>query len=287
MRIADNTISALRDFYHRELKRKYPGSEADAIFRVVVQHFLNIPYSEIPMRMEDRLNQSDVLRIYDACKEILTGRPIQYVLGETFFYGLRILVNAHVLIPRPETEELVDLIIRENPSMKTALDIGTGSGCIALALASKLKAANIEGCDVSAEALSRAKENAHLNKLQVIFFEKDILQENALEKKSYDLFVSNPPYVLQSEKSTLLENVLNHEPHNALFVPDNDAVVFYRRIIELCGRHLNAAGKLYFELNPVTANEVKAIAERSGLFSAVDLRNDMSGNTRFLSAVKS
>lgn len=236
-------------------------------------------------REEEQMNQSELLLIYDAAKDLALAKPLQYVLGEAYFYKYRFYVNEHVLIPRPETEELVEMIFKENEDITgSILDIGTGSGCIPVSLKCLFPKAIVEACDISVTALELAKKNAERNSVAVKFFELDILKQDLTS--TYHLIVSNPPYIKQSEASQLHDNVIKHEPHLALFVNGNNDIVFYKRIIDLCVKHLNPNGKLYFELNPLTAESVKAYALSKSIFSSVDLVNDLSGNIRFLKGIK-
>lgn len=291
MRIASNKLQDILAFYKTELSSVYDPGEIDALIREVCMHFLGFSAGDITLKKNENLNQSDVLKLYDCCKELKKNIPLQYILGETVFYNLKFITNKSVLIPRPETEELVELILNgyKNLSETTLdiIDIGTGSGCIPIALKKNLPDANVSAIDVSQEALHVAQKNALLNNTTILFNQCDILTENvdyALE--TYDLIVSNPPYIAKKEASQMHERVKNNEPEIALFVEDEDAIIFFKRIINLCNKHLNTGGILYFELNPIFSNEVKQYAEQSNLFSAVDLIKDLSGNTRFLKAIK-
>ncbi|MCE3228285.1 MAG: protoporphyrinogen oxidase [Bacteroidetes bacterium] len=289
MRVASNKIKDLIEFYYTELSAIYDRNEIEAIVKIAFEHYLGINRNEIPLRLNDNVNQSDLLMVYDCCKELATGKPLQYVLGEAWFYNSKFYVNKHVLIPRPETEELVSIIVKENPSAISVIDIGTGSGCIPISIKGVLKNAKVSACDISNDALNVAKKNAERNKADVIFFETDILD---LEKPmkdiegSFDVIVSNPPYIKHSEAKTLSKNVIDFEPHTALFVEGNDDIIFYKRIIDLAKYKLNVNGKLYFELNPLTAQLVHDYAMTSDLFSSAELIKDLSGNLRFLKAIK-
>ena len=291
MRIASNKLQDLIDFYHSELFSVYEPGELNTVVQLVCKHYLGFSSTDIISRKNENLNQSDVLKIYDCCKELKKNIPLQYILGETIFYGLTFKVNPSVLIPRPETEELVELILndcmKENETSLDILDIGTGSGCIPVTLKHKLPEANVSAIDISQEALEVAQQNAILNQTTILFNKTDILSPDAeFSLDTYDIIVSNPPYIAKKEANQMHERVKNNEPEIALFVEDNDAAVFYKRIISLCKQHLNKSGKLYFELNPLFAEEVKLTAEKSNLFKEVSLINDMSGNTRFLKAIK-
>jgi release factor glutamine methyltransferase len=227
--------------------------------------------------------------------ELKNQRPIQYILGETTFYGLSFLVNENTLIPRPETEELVELIIEStnyelrNTKLKV-LDIGTGSGCIAISLAKHLPTSEVYAIDVSEEALVTAKKNAELNKVAIDFISTNILDVVTLSAvagldKQFDIIVSNPPYVRNLEKSEIKPNVLEYEPHLALFVDDIDPLLFYRKIAELAIKNLNPNGKLYFEINQYLGKETIKLLEDFG-FRNVELKKDIYGNDRMLRATK-
>lgn len=286
MRIAGNKVKHLVSFFHTELDKLYSKDEIDELAFRVFEHFLNFKREDIQRREEELINQSELLLIYDAAKELATAKPLQYVLGEAYFYKYNFLVNEHVLIPRPETEELVEMIYKENVEFTgRILDIGTGSGCIPISLKSLLPKANVEACDISDEALALAKKNADKNKTNVSFFKDDILNLSS-SILHYDIIVSNPPYIKHAESDQIHDNVKKHEPHLALFVEGDDAIIFYKKIIDLCESNLSSKGKLYFELNPLTARDVKDYAESKKLFTQIDLKKDLSGNIRFLKAVK-
>jgi release factor glutamine methyltransferase len=291
MRIASNKLTDLISFYHSELFSIYEPEELDAVIRIVCKHYLSFSPADITTRKNENLNQSDVLKLYDCCKELKKNIPLQYILGEAFFYNSIFKVNNSVLIPRPETEELVDLIIKDckanDDEAIDILDIGTGSGCIPISLKKELPEANVAAVDISEDALNVAQQNALLNNTTVLFNKTDILnQEAEFSLDTYDVIVSNPPYIAKKEAEQMHERVKNNEPSVALFVEDNDAILFYKRITDLCKKHLNKGGKLYFELNPLHAEEVKSYTEKSNLFQTTILINDLSGNTRFLKAIK-
>ncbi|MCE3259282.1 MAG: protein-(glutamine-N5) methyltransferase, release factor-specific [Bacteroidetes bacterium] len=289
MRVASNKLKDLIDFYYSELSALYDRTEIEAIIKLVFEHHLGIHRNEIPMRLNDNVNQSDLLKVYDCCKELTTGKPVQYVLGECWFYNFRFIVNQHVLIPRPETEELVSIIVKENPPTASFIDLGTGSGCIPVSIKCVHPKSKVSACDISNEALDVAKKNAELNKADVSFFETDLLNgEKALKdiEGTFDVIISNPPYIKHSEAKTLSKNVIGFEPHSALFVEGNDDIIFYKKIIDLSNYKLNSSGRLYFELNPLTAQLVHDYAVASGLFLSVELIKDLSGNLRFMKAIK-
>jgi len=289
MRISDNTLFAMKSFYEKELVSIYGEGETQALFELVVEHFLGFSKSEVKQRYSTRLQQSEILDIYDCAKNLKKNIPIQHLLGETWFMNLNFKVNSNVLIPRPETEELCDLILRENKSAKSILDIGTGSGCIAISLKKNLESAMVQACDVSEDALDMATKNAQLNSCDVKFSQGDVLLTNSFSlkfKTTFDIIVSNPPYILESEAQHMDQHVLRHEPHLALFVNGMDGILFYRKIIEASEKLLNENGKLYFELNPLTAYEVEALAKSKGFFKEISLHKDMSGKLRFFRGIK-
>ncbi|MGZ3883048.1 MAG: peptide chain release factor N(5)-glutamine methyltransferase [Bacteroidia bacterium] len=289
MRVASNKVQDLISFFRSELKAIYTPSEIEFIIQQTFRYYLQFSASDLLIRKEENINQSDLLLIYDCCKALKEHRPLQYILKEVEFYRLIFKVNPSVLIPRPETEELVEKIANEavtRPTVKI-LDIGTGSGCIAISLKHSLKESVVFAIDISPEALDVAKENAKANATDVAFIKLDILNEKAsAHLQVFDIIASNPPYITKSEAGDMHSRVKDHEPHLALFVEDSDPIVFYKRIIDFCKAHLNKAGLLYLELNPLHAAAVRQYADDSKQFSDIKLLNDMSGNTRFLKAVK-
>lgn len=289
MRVAGNKIKHIHAFFHSELNDVYPVAEIEAMLSIAVEQVLGFSKTDMYKNPDENINQSALLILYNCAKDLKKQIPLQYILGKTVFYNLPFIVNKHTLIPRPETEELVDLILKENKTITTLLDIGTGSGCIPISLKKHLPSCHTEACDISEDALRVAKQNAGLNQADICFFQTDILMEFPLGQKtnsSFDVIVSNPPYIQETEKAQMDINVTEHEPHLALFVESSDAVVFYKKIIDLCADRLNRNGKLYFELNPLTASEVKAYAEKSGLFENIVLIKDMSGAVRFFKGIK-
>jgi release factor glutamine methyltransferase len=291
MKIATNRLSDLYEFYKNELSLIYDEGELYSIFELVCEKYLNYSKSQVTQHFEENINQSNLINIYNAGVELKKGTPIQYILKEAFFYDLIFNVSNAVLIPRPETEELVDLIIKSqitNNSPISILDIGTGSGCIPITLKKHLPQAKVFGIDISDEALEVAKSNATKNNVEVEFIKQDILSnlKSSLITHHLSLIVSNPPYVLNSEAQQMDARVLEHEPHLALFVEDNDPIIFYKRIIDLCSRHLEEKGWLFFELNPMYAIDVKNYANDSKIFNFTEILSDMSGKQRFLKAQK-
>jgi release factor glutamine methyltransferase len=291
MKIASNKLSDLYEFYKTELLSVYDEEELYAIFELVCEHYLGYSKTDTRLNFLGNLNQSDVLKIYDTAKALTSGAPVQYVLGEADFYNLKFNVNSSTLIPRPETEELVDLIIKQETSGKVPvniLDIGTGSGCIPITLKKYITHSTVTGVDISEKALEVATSNAIKNKVEVEFIQQDILSDfpSSVFHSPFSIIVSNPPYVLNSEAKQMEVRVLQHEPHVALFVEDDDPIIFYKRIIDLCTTHLAEKGYLFFELNPLYANDVKNYANAAKIFNFAGIINDMSGKQRFLKAQK-
>ncbi|MES2513177.1 MAG: peptide chain release factor N(5)-glutamine methyltransferase [Bacteroidota bacterium] len=294
MKIATNKLSDLYEFYKTELLSVYDENELYAIFELVCDHYLGYSKTDTRLNFQGNLNQSDVLKIYDTAKALRSGTPVQYILGEADFYNLKFNVNASTLIPRPETEELVDLIIKQykqetvNNQTLTILDIGTGSGCIPITLKKNLPQAKVTGIDISERALEVAQSNATKNKVEVEFTKLDILSNfpSSIFPFPFSIIISNPPYVLNSEAKQMEPRVLDHEPHVALFVEDTDPIIFYKCIIDLCADYLEEKGCLFFELNPLYANDVKNYANAAKIFNFTEIINDMSGKQRYLKAQK-
>lgn len=292
MKIATNKLSSLYEFYKNELSSIYDEDELYAIFELVCEKYLNYSKPEVKQHFNENINQSNLINIYNAGVELKKGRPIQYILKEAYFYNLKFNVNSSTLIPRPETEELVDLIIKDfkqetkNNQILNILDIGTGSGCIPITLKKHLPQAKVFGIDISEQALEVAKSNAIKNKVEVEFIKLNILSEFTILNSTFSIIVSNPPYVLNSEAQQMDARVLENEPHLALFVEDNDPIIFYKRIIDLCDKYLEEKGWLFFELNPMYAIDVKNYANDRKIFNFTEILNDMSGKQRFFKAQK-
>lgn len=291
MKVASNKLSDLYRFYVSALSAIYETGELQAIFELVCEKYLGFSKMELRQKMHEPVNQSDLLKIYDAGKALATGMPVQQVLKEAFFYDAWFDITPDVLIPRPETEELVDLVLKTDLSgynPLTILDIGTGSGCIPVTLKKHLPAARVSAVDVSEKALQLARHNAAKHGVNVHFVKQDILANDAASALSapFSLIVSNPPYIALQEASLMEARVLQHEPHLALFVEGPDPIMFYKRIIDLCGQSLAPGGYLFFELNPLFAFDVKNYANSVNLFNFALLMPDMSGKDRFLKAQK-
>jgi len=282
-------IKQYKDTFFHELSAIYDAQEIESFFYLILESFHRKKRIDLALEPEMEMDALQLLRWESALAELKKQKPIQYILGETEFYGLPFLVNENVLIPRPETEELIALILAEGKGKREKgkvriLDIGTGSGCIPIALKKNLPEAEVYAIDISEKALATAMKNAELNQVDVYFRLQDILATEDLES-SFDIIVSNPPYVRHLEKAEIKPNVLEHEPHLALFVADNDALLFYRKITALAQKHLTPKGKLYFEINQYLGKETFALVESFG-FTEVRLHQDIYGNDRMVSAVK-
>lgn len=275
------TIKDIRSYFIRELGHLYDENEAGTLARIIIKtitgisglHQLNDPLQEI-----DPARAPEIIRI---CLELKTGKPYQYVTGETIFYNCTIKVNPSVLIPRPETEELADLVIKENRGYKgEIIDFGTGSGCIAIALAANLPEAEVSGLDISESALELARENARLNSVTVNFYHGDIFDLKYRQLKKPGIIVSNPPYVRHSEKKLMKSNVIDFEPHSALFVSDSDPLAFYRALLT-AAEELMPAGKIYFEINEAMGEQMNDLVTSYG-YSDVAVINDLNGRNRII-----
>lgn len=272
-----NIILKIRD----SLSEIYPYNESINLSRLIIEQVTGYP---IPVLLSDKskkITSAQEQIIDKIIKRLQTSEPIQYIFGETEFFGLSFMVNPNVLIPRPETEELVELIINENKDTDSKiLDIGTGSGCIAISLKKHLSKSDIEAWDISTQALIIASENSKANSTNIIFKEVDVLN-NYPQETRFDIIVSNPPYVLESEKELMNKNVLNYEPHSALFVPDSNSLIFYERIADIAKQLLNRYGRLYFEINQLKGQETKRMLEKKG-FSNIRIIQDLQGNDRIV-----
>jgi len=285
------TLNDLKIKMQSVLSVMYEFTEVDSFYYILIDYKLNLSKMDFLMNPNTIVLEVDVPFFESAIEKLKKEQPIQYIVGETEFYGLPFKVTESTLIPRPETEELIDWIIKDQlefiNDQLLILDIGTGSGCIPISLAKNLPKAKVSAVDISEEALKIAKENADSNKVEVRFIHGDILRHAELDlvshKDKYDIIVSNPPYVRNLEKQEIKKNVLAHEPHLALFVEDDDALIFYRKITEFALEHLKKDGMLYFEINQYLGKQTVELIRDLG-FSTVELRKDMSGNDRMIKA---
>lgn len=286
MSVGLKTIKEIREHLIKELKDIYPDNEIHAITNLIFKTLFDIDRLHIHRNPDFILPSDSGIRIIEIARELKTGKPIQYILGETFFYGCTIKVNNATLIPRPETEELVDLIIKGNRDFKgKIIDIGTGSGCIAISLKKNLELAKVTGLDVSENALEVARSNALLNDADVSFISCDILNFDQARVPDCDIIVSNPPYVLESEKQNMRRNVLDFEPHMALFVPDNYPLLFYKAIINFSKRSLAPGGNIYLEINENKGDGIFNLLDQEK-FNEIKIINDINGKTRFIKGRK-
>ena len=285
--------TALR-FIKEQLQDYYPDAEIKSLGYLMLSAVRNVDKTSVLRDKDKQLSLNERLRIEEMVEELKQYRPIQYITGETEFYGLKFKVDENVLIPRPETEELVEQVLKPppNPLQKRGnkcrvLDIGTGSGCIAVGLAKHLPQAEVYALDISSKALDVARQNAKLNQVEVHFFEHDILKDEPLAfpfaSLLFDCIVSNPPYITVKEKAAMAKNVLDYEPHQALFVPDENPLLFYERIADFARSRLKENGALYLETNSFYGRaSAKALEEKK--YRSVQLIKDISGNDRIIIA---
>ena len=263
----------------------YDEMEAESFFYLLLENKHQLRRIDLGLDVDSVFSENEILNWNAILEKLKIQIPIQYIIGTTHFYGLEFIVDENVLIPRPETEELVDWIVKLNSKLSKKknlkiLDIGTGSGCIAISLAKNIPNSEVFAIDVSENALAIAKKNAILNKVPVTFLHKNILETKNLSRK-FDIIVSNPPYVRNLEKAEIKPNVLDNEPHLALFVPDNDPLIFYKKIAELAAANLNPNGQLFFEINQYLGKETQELLESIGLKN-IELRKDIYGNDRMI-----
>ena len=279
-------IRALQEAFRKKLNSLYEIEEINSFFYMLSEAYLSKTRLDIALNPDEELNDDNSNLFLQALAQLTKDYPIQYIIGEIEFMDLRFKVNEHVLIPRPETEELIRWILsnEDKTCTKSILDIGTGSGCIPITLAKALPNSNISSIDISKKALEVAKINALKNMVNIKFQLSDILQTDQLRNR-YDIIVSNPPYVRESEKTQMHNNVLQYEPDLALFVSDDDPLIFYRHIALLARESLKPKGLLYFEINQYLGPELYTILEELG-FIKIELKKDMYGADRMIRAVK-
>jgi release factor glutamine methyltransferase len=279
-------IKEYRTQFIQSLTSLYGEDEAESFFYLIVEEKQKLKRVDLALQPDLMFSEDEILVWNTILESLKLEIPIQYLLGKTSFYGLDFEVNSDVLIPRPETEELVDWIVQQskvgNRKAKVKiLDIGTGSGCIAISLAKNIPNAQVFALDVSEKALATAKKNAIMNEVNVMFLHQSILETEDLEQE-FDIIVSNPPYVRNLEKEEIKKNVLEYEPHLALFVEDNDALIFYRKIAKLAQKNLSVSGQLFFEINQYLGEEMLSLL-RNMNFETIELRKDIYGNDRMIS----
>lgn len=264
----------------------YSTGEIKNIIRIIFENIKNYSQVDIIMNQDEIFSQFIKDKVDMILKRLVNHEPIQYIFNEAYFQGLTLKVTPDTLIPRPETEELIDIIVKENnQSDLHVLDIGTGSGAIAIALAKSLKFPIVDAIDISQKAIDIAQENAKAHKVKINFIMNDILSAEIPTNSVYDIIVSNPPYITLREKDSMEPNVLDYEPHTALFVPDNDPLMFYRAITHYAVYALNPGGRIYFEINSLYGKETAKLLSDNN-FIDVDIIKDMYGLDRFVSAAK-
>lgn len=313
MKTPSNSVRDCRKYYAGELEKIYGSDEANALIMILLEHYFNIDRVKMALEPDLRLSESELLTLHFAVKELLKNKPVQYIIGETEFCGMKFCVNENVLIPRPETQELVEKLavnsyqfssfrqkrsgvetrakrelsplVKKSPANISILDIGTGSGCIAISLAKLIPNSDVTAVDVSEKALEVARKNAETNEVNVTFIKDDILnpQNRDLLNGQFDIIVSNPPYVCESEKSEMRANVLDYEPSTALFVSDNDPLIFYRKILEFAQKALKPSGEIWFEINEKFGKETAELCHSEG-FKNVEIIRDFRERERILRA---
>lgn len=273
-------INQLHSLFHNELSSLFPKTEIDSFYNILIEHKLGMTRIDRALQPQFELDGEQLSYFRKAIEKLHSETPVQYITGTSYFYNCTFNVNSNVLIPRPETEELVAWILEDIKKEATIdlLDIGTGSGCIAISLAKNLKNARVWAIDFSESAIETAKENAIANGVSIQFIKQDILKTDTLPQ-NFDVIVSNPPYVRELEKQEMQKNVLAYEPHSALFVTDENPLLFYNKIASLANKFLNPHGKLYFEINQYLGTETIDMLKNKG-FSKNELRQDLFGNDR-------
>ena len=280
------TLIELKKIFLHELKETFPVVEIESFFFLLTEHHLNKRRLDFALQPDFNVDPQVKVLFEDALAQLKKEYPIQYIIGNTEFMGLAFEVNQHVLIPRPETEELVTWVLNSHKIKKhlSILDIGTGSGCIPIALAKNMEKAKIDAIDLSEAALSVAKKNAALNGVQINFMQNDIFQVEGFDK-TYDLIISNPPYVRESEKLNMHNNVLRYEPEIALFVDDQNPLIFYKRIAQLAQLSLKEGGELFLEINQYLGKAVMDLLRNNG-FREIEIKKDFYDADRMIRAVK-
>ncbi len=280
----DNTLTSIKAYFKNELNSFFDATEIESMFSIVVEYYFNITKKDFILTSDKRLSESDLLKVIYCVKGLKTKKPLAYIIGEWEFFGLPFKVDENTLIPRPETEELVDIILKENEGELSVLDIGTGSGCIPIALKKQHNNYHVFAVDVSKEALNIASQNAELNEVEVTFLEYDILKNsNSNFQQQLDVIVSNPPYIPESDKADMDANVLGFEPHLALFVANHEPLLFYDAIADFAKINLKNNGKLYFEIHENYGKEIIQLLNKKG-FGNTELITDINGKNRIVKA---
>ena len=286
MKISSNKLKDIIDFAYQELESLYGKDEIRSMIYSIIEHFTGYDLMKIlTYKDELKVSESELLKINFAIKDLKKEKPLQQILGYCEFLDVRIEVNQHVLIPRVETEEIVQRVIKENKGRKNLkiADVCCGSGCIAIALKKAFPDANIYAYDISEEALKKSKENAEKNKEKINFFKENILKSKE-KNQEFNIIVSNPPYIRESEKSLMKNNVLLYEPHLALFVSDEDPLIFYKKILDFSNRNLAKNGKIYMEINENLGKETELLFKNFNYQTSII--KDIRGKDRLLFAKK-
>lgn len=275
----NKTLHTVSSDLTKRLTPKFGPDESRALVHEIFMRIKNWTNVDLAIRDNEDLSDFIIKEATDVTQHLLNDEPIQYIFSRAHFYGMDFIVTPATLIPRPETASMVDMIVKENASSDLRiLDLGTGCGCIAVALARNLRFPKVTAVDISHTALDVARENAARLKAKIDFIEADMLLLSTDNK--YDIIVSNPPYIADSERSAMDANVLDHEPHLALFVPDSDPLRFYKAVVRIAHESLNSDGKIYLEINPLFADDLRHMFRDNG-FQSIDILKDMDGRDRF------
>ena len=279
------TVKESMQLFRQELSPQFPTTEISSMAGIIYDFLLGYKRHELLLKGDHQLSLDHETQIYNIIKHLKQNKPLQYILGETEFYGLPLWVDESVLIPRPETEELVEWVIGDHKNQAPrVLDMGTGSGCIPITLKKFLPQASVLAGDISVEALATARKNADRNAVEVQFLTLDILAPQHIDLGMFDIIISNPPYVTQNQKIGMSPNVVDYEPHVALFVPENDPLLFYRAIAQFAAVSLNPFGNLYFEINEDLSDETAMVVAAAGF--QVEKKLDIHGKYRMLKATR-
>ena len=283
MFVVDNQLKTAKNYFSEQLKNLFTSTEINSMWKEIICFRFNWNASDFILNTTFRLSESDLLFIRSYVHRLKKNEPFQYIHGTTTFFGLELICDKRALIPRPETEELVAWAVEFGP-YKTIVDLCTGSGCIALGLKSKFSESDITGVDISADALSLAKENSKLNNLDVEFIHADVFNMNAdLLDQKWDCIISNPPYIPFNERESIAENVLNFEPEISLFVENYNPIIFYEVIVKYAKSNLSENGVLFFEIHPDFSAEISDLLKLKG-FINIELRKDLQGKNRMIKA---
>ena len=288
MFVSDNTLNSAKKYFFDRLAVVFSPTELKSMWTQIICKRMQWSTTDLLLKSQERLSESDLLFVRSFVKGLLNQEPFQYLLGETSFFGLTICCDKRALIPRPETEELVDWVRNAVNHPAHIIDLCTGSGCIALALKSIFPNAKVAALDLSHEALELAKENADKLQLSLDFYQGDVLEWKEIdfpEGPQFDVIISNPPYIPNEERNSMSVHVLDHEPEMALFVDDSDPIVFYKKILDMAEFKLTTGGLLFFELHEAFGEQVKTYAE-SKSFQGIEIREDLQGKARMMKAQK-